>query len=740
MRTHQINSICLKTLGIAAFLLTAFLNGSVFANYETIKVSHNVNQIRVRSSTDSGCVIEIQLGTFHRKSIRINGEGYNLLDLPIGSLIQEKGYPELPKISRSITIPHGKGITYNIVEQQYESYSMKVAPSKGVLLRDVDPELVEYVFGQIYREDKFYPENLLEIGEPYLIRDFRGVRINYYPFSYNPLSGSLKVYTKLVIEFKYTGQNRANSYDSPRCESNQFFEPILRNHFLNYAQQKSNQRAVADAGKMLVIAHDDFIDEMQPFVLHKNSIGLPAVLVSMNSVGTTATDVNNFIQDYYNNDNSLTFVLLVGDNAQIPTFMVSGGGSDPTYSLVSGADNYPDIIVGRFSAETDSQVITMVQRSINYNKEDPTFHNAIGIASSSGEGDDGEYDWEHIRNIRTDLLNWHYTHVDEFYEGSQGGADDASNPTADMVMSSINNGVSLINYIGHGSDNKWGTSGFSITDVNALSNDNKLPFIFSVACLVGNFTDRTCFCESWLRAKNNLTNNPTGAIGVYGSSVQQYFMPPMEAQDEFNRLLTTEQNATFGALCYSSSIAMIDKYGTSGETTFLTWQIFGDPSIDVLPPAPIPQGNIKIQFMTYYTSTLTNSVSVNLRIFNEGTADIDLASVSAKYFYTYEGSAQNEITQVYWSGILPSGRGITPKVNAVIESADVNHILRISFDSDAGVLRPGEYVECQTCFNKSNWGNYDQSNDFSFSVLTNYQDCQKVAGYINNSLVWGTTP
>lgn len=737
MRSHQISGTSLITLSMAAFLLTVFLNRSVSASYETIKASQNVNQIRVLSSTDSGCIIEIQLGTFHRKTISINGEEYNLLGLPIGSLIQEKGNPELPKISRSITIPHDKGISYNVVEQNYESYAMKVAPSKGILMRDVDPESVEYVFGQIYQENKFFPENLLEIGEPYLIRDFRGVRINIFPFSYNPISASLKVYTKLIIEIKYTG---VNSHENLSYENNRFFEPILRNHFLNFDQQTNNQRPVADAGKMLVIAHDDFIDEMQPFVLHKNSIGLNTALVSMDSVGTTATDVKNFIQDYYNSNNSLTFVLLVGDNAQVPTFMVTGGGSDPSYSLVRGSDNYPDIIIGRFSAETDDQVITMVQRSINYNKENPTFHNAIGIASSSGKGDDEEYDWEHIRNIRAGLLNWHYTNVDELYEGSRGGGDDANDPTADMVLSRINNGVSLINYIGHGNDNKWGTSGFSINDVNALSNDSKLPFIFSVACLVGNFTDRTCFCESWLRAKNSLTNNPTGAIGIYGSSVQQYFMPPMEAQDEFNRLLVNEQNATFGALCYNSSIAMIDKYGTSGETTFLTWHIFGDPSIDVLPPDQTPQGNIKIQFKTYTPSTVTNSVSVNFKIFNTGSTDIDLSSVTAKYFYTYEGSSQGEVAQVYWSGILPSGINVTSKINTAIESTNNNRTLNISFDSDAGVLRAGEIIECHTCFNKLNWAIYDQSNDFSFGALTNYQDWPKIAGYINNYLLWGTTP
>lgn len=739
MSTHQINRLCFKTFGITAILVIVF-TWSASANYEVIEVSQNENEVRVLSSTDSSCTIEIQLGVFNRKSININGEVYNLLSLPIGSLIQEAGYPELPKISRSITIPHGKSVSYKIVEQKYVSYSMKVAPSKGVLKRDVDPESVEYVFNRIYQEDLYYPENLLEISEPYLIRDSRGIKINIFPFRYNPLSGSLEVYSKIVIEFKYIGQNWSNSYENNRCERNRFFEPILQNHFLNYAQQSNIQRAVAEDGKMLVIAYDDFIDEMQPFVMHKNSTGLTTELVSMDSVGTTATDVYNFIKAYYNRDNSLTFVLLVGDNAQIPTFMVSGGASDPSYSLVSGSDNYPDLIIGRFSAETEKQVITMVQRSINYNKEDPTFHNAIGIASSDGVGDDGEYDWEHLRKIRTDLLNWHYIHVDEFYDGSQGGYDAANNPTAEMVSSSINNGVSLINYIGHGNGNNWRTSGFTISDVNALTNDNKLPFIFSVACNVGNFTDTTCFCESWLRAENALTGNPTGAIGIYGSSISQSWESPMEAQDEFNRLLTTEQYATFGALCYNGSISMIDKYGSDGETMFLTWNIFGDPSINVLPPVPAPQGEIKIQYMTYHPSTLTNSVSVNFRIFNTGTADIDLASVTAKYFYTYEGSAQSEITHVYWSGILPSGISIANKVNASIESQGVNHIFKISFSSDAGVLKPGEYIECQTCFNKLDWVNYDQSNDFSYGALTNYQDWNKIAGFVNGTLVWGTTP
>lgn len=736
MKTDLCKKASLKMLCIVTFYLVAvFFNNSAFANYKNEKIGENINQLNMLSVNDSGCIMEILIGDFQRKEIKIDEDGYNLLSLSIGTLIQEMGYPELPKISRSIMIPQGKNFSYKVTEQEFEMLSLKVAPSKGSILRDVNPDSVKYVFNQVYQENRYYPENLVETDKPYFIRNFQGVKMDIFPFSYNHYTGLLKVYTRLVIEITFEGLDRTD----PIKITNKYFEPILKNHFLNYSQQTSKYRSVNDEGKMLVIAYDDFMGEMEPFVQHKNSTGLSTELVSISDIGTSANDIKSFIQDYYNNDNSLTFVLLVGDNAQVPTKMVYGGGSDPSYSLVSGTDNYPDIIIGRFSAETTDQVKTMVNRSINYTKNNPSFHNAIGIASNQGPGDDAEYDWEHQRNIRTGLLNWHYTNVDELYDGSQGGDDAPGDPTPGMISECINNGVSLINYTGHGSGSAWSTSGFSTSDINMLTNDNKLPFIFSVSCKIGNFTGMTCFCEAWLRAENSFTGSPTGAIGIYGSTINQPWYPPMQAQDEFNSLLVKEQYATFGSLCYNSSISMIDEYGTMGERTFLTWHIFGDPSINVLPENTLPQ-DIKIQFMTYSTSQLTNSISVNFRIFNTGITDVDLADVSARYYYNYEGTAQNEIANVYWTGILPSGTNITSKVNTNIESAGTDRIYTISFDSDAGIIKPGEYVECQTRFNKVDWSNYNQSNDFSFAPVFNYQDWEKTAGFINGVLVWGTTP
>jgi hypothetical protein len=80
---------------------------------------------------------------------------------------------------------------------------------------------------------------------------------------------------------------------------------------------------------MLVIAADDFVDEMKSFVDHKNSIGLTTVMVDMSLVGTNADDIMDYIQNYYETHPSLTYVLLVGDHAQVPTPFYHGGDRIP---------------------------------------------------------------------------------------------------------------------------------------------------------------------------------------------------------------------------------------------------------------------------------------------------------------------------------------------------------------------------------------------------------------------------
>ena len=66
------------------------------------------------------------------------------------------------------------------------------------------------------------------------------------------------------------------------------------------------------------------------------------------------------------------------------------------------------------------------------------------------------------------------------------------------LMQSIT-GVGIINYTGHGSIDGWGNgSSLNNAQINQLTNVDKLPFVITVGCNVGEFNSTNeCFSEAW---------------------------------------------------------------------------------------------------------------------------------------------------------------------------------------------------------------------------------------------------
>ena len=543
--------------------------------------------INILDSNPSGLALQYKFGNFTQRPISIDGQIFTEVHLGNESLKKDKGAPELPDVSRSIIIPDDARVALQIIDSAYyELENIAIPPSKGNILRNVNPADVPYTFGAAYQTDAFYPGPVATMGQPYIMRDYRGIVVTVNPFQYNPIRRLLRVYTDITVQVTTIGPGGANVLDRSSRKQNpsRDFRDIYSSHFINYSIGEL-YAALEEQGGMLIIAYDPWISNVQPLADHKTNIGINTTIVGVSTIGNDSTSIKNYIQNIYNTSD-LAFVLLVGDSAQVATPSASGGASDPSYSKLAGSDDYPDIFVGRFSAETAADVDTQVHRTIEYENMPATqqdwFWRGVGIASDdgTGSGDDSEWDWEHMRNIRSDFLTYGYTQVDELYEGSQGPEDASGDPTSAMVSACLNAGRGIINYCGHGSTTAWGTTGFSVTDIDALANDNMLPFIFDVACVNGQFNGYTCFAEAWMRATNG--SEPAGAIAIYASSINQSWAPPMEAQDAFNALYIAGAQSTYGALCFSGSCSMMDKYGSDGVSMFNTWHIFGDPSLRIV--------------------------------------------------------------------------------------------------------------------------------------------------------------
>jgi hypothetical protein len=524
-------------------------------------------------------VVELRLEGYWQDQVDIQGTAHMVFALPSRTNLMEKGLPDLPKVRERLIVPDDARMAVRVLEaDQAEVETSPIAPSKGHLPRTIDPATVPYEFDQIYQSDAWYPASPVELGDPFILRDFRGVSVQINPLQYNPAKGRLRVCRRMVVEVYSDGPGRVNLKRRTKSLSRMDadFKSLYQRLFLNYSAAKYT--ALVEQGRMLIVCYNGFASDILPLYQWKLQKGIPTKLALYpDSTGSGNTALKGYIQNEYDSPEGLTYIMLVGDEGQIPTNSgtAEGAPSDPCYVKLEGGDHYPDAFISRLSATTSAQVDNQVEKFIDYEMSPDTgapaawYHQACGIASSE-TGGTGIPDYDRMELLRTDLLGYTYTHVDQIYDP---GA------TAAQVTTAVNDGRSLINYIGHGSGTSWGTTGFSNSHVNALSNGHMLPYICDVACLNGDFTmGGDCFAEAWLKAGS--AGSPKGGITHYASSTLADWVPPCVMQAEVVDLLVAEQKSTFGGLSFNGVMkAMDENPGYAGTKLMEQYNLFGDCSL-----------------------------------------------------------------------------------------------------------------------------------------------------------------
>ena len=576
-------------------------------------------QTTLVASTENQITVNMQVPGFYTFEVTTPRGEANIISVPRTVSTATAGEPNLPMIAVPAIIGDQQHYNIRLIDAQYTDFQMEVAPSKGDFPRSINPDDVPYTYGEAYSTDAFFPAQNVGLYDPYILRDFRGQNMVFYPFAYNPVTHTLRVYYNMTVEMYSDGQLGENTLNrrSSEVRMDPEFGALYQNHFINYSEGLSKYNAVDETGELLIICHDAFMEAMQPFVNWKKQIGRPVTMVGTSVSGFTSDAIKNYIQSQYNSNPNISHILLVGDNAQVQSYFTSSGGysgrTDQYYGQLVGSDYYNDVIVGRFSAETVDHVTTQVDKVIHYERDvtaaDTWLSIGQGVSKNEGAGSGhyGEADYQHIDYIRDTLLHYNYTSIHRDYQNVPGVTSSAS-----IISQHINEGVSIINYCNHGSPTSWGVFNYSNSHINALTNDNKLPFIWSVACNNGQLDySQPCFAEAWMRATNNSNGAPTGAIGGMFSYISQPWQPPMYGQDEMNNVLTEHRSIkrTLGGISTDGNMKILDQYNSNGQglATYQFWLLFGDPTLTVRNAVP---ANMNVTHEPSMSSTAT-SFTVN---------------------------------------------------------------------------------------------------------------------------------
>ncbi len=569
--------------------------------YMTIKAPRNESTAPQYNLTvtqePGGTKIKVDFGGYTLCKVQTGNGGAYVVEFKGGHPMLQKGMPDVVQLTLPILIDNTGNTQVAYYDVQYtDVLEVDIAPSKGNLKRTVDPSEVPYFKGDAYTKDEFFPATNAELGKPYIMRDCRGQALYIHPFQYNPVTHTLRVITSITLKVMNIGGAGFNELANAATHPDDEFTAIYQNHFVNFGvKEKATTAPTPVGGDLLIIADPAFMAAMQPYVNWKIRKGIKTEMVSVASVGNTSTAIKAYIANYYTTHN-LSYVLLVGDLAQVTSPTQSGGKSDPSYGYLTGTDSYPEVIIGRFSAENVTHVTTQVAKVLKYEITPPTgntrFDHTTHIASNEGPGDNNEMDWQHERIMKDKLMAFTYTDHSEYYDDTHpaGGNDAAGNPSSNDVVNATNAGTGIINYTGHGSTTSWATTGFSNGNISSLTNTAIWPFIWSVGCVNGEFDNGTCFGEAWARATYN--GQPVGAIASFMSSINQSWSPPMAGQDGMVDILAGNINPgnmrSFGGISTNGCVYMNDVYGSAGAEMTDTWHCFGDPTILVRTADPLP--------------------------------------------------------------------------------------------------------------------------------------------------------
>ena len=486
----------------------------------------------------------------------------------------EMGTPELPASHQLLAVPFGATPTVSVINFTTTDYNLSdygintILPHQPSVRKDQSLDEVEFVYNaEAYQTRSLAsaPEATIEVQGT-----MRGIRIGSLvinPVSYNPVSNTLRVFNDIEVEINFEGADRAETERMLLNTYSPYFDIVYKQMF-NYRQildvYTDHPDLMAYPVHMIVITPENYISALQPWLDWKVQKGFDVNVYTTAQAGANYNAIRTFIQNLYttgvNQGSTPTFLVLVGDVAQIPN--TTGTQTQKVTDLYYGTvdnDYFPDMFYSRMSAENTNQLTAIVNKILQYEQytmPDPSYLNNVTLIAG--------WDSYWTNYVGAPTINYATTY---YYNTAHGFTTVNSHVNQSQYpgcYNSLSTGIGFVNYTAHGNNQEWSQPNLTNSGVNQLTNSNKYFLAMGNCCLSGNFGyGQPCFGEAMLRGENK------AAYRYIGSCPNTYWYEDYYFGVGATSTFGSTPNINNTATGVYDGIWMDDTYNTVSSMTFL---------------------------------------------------------------------------------------------------------------------------------------------------------------------------
>lgn len=512
----------------AVLTMVFLLSGGVFAGEIDLAAKTSGVKIVTQKMTDPNnikMVMNCSIDKLHSYDAETPQGNFTVLYTPEFYFGGEYGTPQLPVFTKLVQIPFGAEIRVEVKGYDSKVYNLAdFGISNPIFPRQPsapkDGSEVPFVYEKSsYIFKGFHGLQLASFKEVGTLRHMRLAHLTIAPIKYNPVENTIVVYNN--IEFEVILEN--SDMKTTKNLHSKLWSPA----FAGFEKMVTIPEALRfgsrnDAQGYMIVADPMFKDVIAPFAAWKTEAGYKVDMVYTDQFGENLqAGLKDYIHNAYNNPTAEkpapSYVLFVGDHEQIPAFSGKTGShiTDLYYVAVTPGDVLPDILTGRFSAQTVAELEPQVEKTLEYEQylfPDDSFLKDVVLTAGWDYSWAKSHGWSHINYATTNYFNEENGFNTVNVHLSAGSQDSSA-----QIVSEVAKGAAYVNYTAHGSTTTWADPRFTITDIKNLGNKSEYPLVIGNCCITNKFQYSQCFGEAWLRAED------AGAIGYVGGSNSTYW-------------------------------------------------------------------------------------------------------------------------------------------------------------------------------------------------------------------------